>query len=310
MSGLSIDQQLERLTTESVNPLSDQIDTLSSLEIVRLINREDALIAEAVAKQEQAISEAIDVIADRIRRGGRLVYIGAGTSGRLGVLDASECPPTFNTPPELVVGLIAGGDSALRCPAEGVEDIPQRGEDDLRGVKLCSLDVVVGIATSGRTPYVIGGLTYANSIDAFSIGLACNEGSPLSNIAALMITPIVGPELISGSTRMKAGTATKMILNMLTTGVMVQLGKTYGNLMVDLRASNTKLVARTRRLMSRITGISIGQAQHILEQCDGDLKTAVVCHQCGVSMEQAQRLLRQAKGHLRTAIELGQRAPS
>jgi N-acetylmuramic acid 6-phosphate etherase len=243
------------------------------------------------------------VISQRLQAGGRLVYIGAGTSGRLGVLDAAECPPTFSTPPELVVGLIAGGSAALTRAVEGAEDHPEVAVEDLKKINLAAGDVLVGIATSGRTPYVIGGLRYAREIGAFAIGLACNDDSALAGAADLMITPVVGPEVISGSTRLKAGTATKLVLNMLTTGTMVQLGKTYGNLMVDLKATNTKLVARTRRIVAMLTGLSEEQAEQQLSRCDGELKTAIVAHRHGVSADVARELLRRAGGQLRRALE-------
>ncbi|HZL91017.1 MAG TPA: N-acetylmuramic acid 6-phosphate etherase, partial [Pirellulaceae bacterium] len=240
---------------------------------------------------------------ERLKAGGRLVYLGAGTSGRLGVLDAAECPPTFSTPPELVVGLIAGGQAALTRAVEGAEDHPELAVEDLKKINFSAGDVLVGIATSGRTPYVIGGLKYARDIGAFAIGLSCNDGSALAGAADLMITPVVGPEVISGSTRLKAGTATKLVLNMLTTGTMVQLGKTYGNLMVDLKATNTKLVARTRRIVAMLTGLSEEQAEQQLARCDGELKTAVVAHKHGVSADVARQLLRRAGGQLRGALE-------
>ena len=293
---------IKNLTTETVNPASARIDTMSPAEIVRLMNAEDATIPQAIAKETDSIASAITVITERIRNGGRLIYIGAGTSGRLGVLDASECPPTFSTPPEMVVGLIAGGDSALRKAAEGVEDHPEIAVEDLQAIELKKTDVIVGIASSGRTPYVIGALKHARSVKAFAIGLACNEGSALSNVADLMITPVVGPELITGSTRMKAGTATKMVLNMLTTGTMVQLGKTYGNLMVDLRATNTKLVARSCRLVVLLTGVSESLAQEELEKCDGELKTTVVMIRRGVSPDAARRILSECGDQLRQAL--------
>jgi N-acetylmuramic acid 6-phosphate etherase len=267
------------LTTEASNPASSRIDTLSPREIVQLMNAEDAKVAEAVARETDAIARAIEVISDRLRSGGRLIYLGAGTSGRLGVLDATECPPTFSTPPELVVGLIAGGPTALTRAVEGAEDRPELAAEDLQRINLSAADVVVGIATSGRTPYVIGGLRLARQIGAFAIGLACNDGSALMEVADLMITPIVGPEVVSGSTRLKAGTATKMVLNMLTTGTMIRLGKTYGNLMVDLKATNAKLTVRTRRIVSRLTGLTEDQAELLLAHCDGELKTTVVVHQ-------------------------------
>lgn len=290
-------------STESRNPASERIDTLSPLEIARLMNAEDAKVAEAVGQELDAVAQAIDVIAERIRTGGRLIYIGAGTSGRLGVLDATECPPTFSTPPEMVVGLIAGCYTALTRAVEGAEDHPEYAVDDLKANSLSAKDVVVGIATSGRTPYVIGGLAYARQIGAFAIGLACNDGSAVAEVADLMITPVVGPEVISGSTRLKAGTATKLVLNMLTTGAMVRLGKTYGNLMVDLKATNTKLVVRTRRIVAMLTGLTEPEAEEQLARCDGELKTAVVAQRHGVTADVARQLLANAQGQLRVAIE-------
>ena len=294
---------LDQLTTEAANPASANIDTLSTLEFVRLMNAEDATVPLALAKAEASIAKAIEVITDRIRSGGRLIYIGAGTSGRLGVLDASECPPTFNTPPEMVVGIIAGGDSALRKAAEGVEDHPEVGAADVKRINLTSNDVLVGIASSGRTPYVVGALNYARSINAFAIGLSCNEHSAIADFSDLMITLVVGPEIISGSTRMKAGTATKLALNMLTTGVMVQLGKTYGNLMVDVRATNSKLVARSRRIVAGLTQLSEDQAEAALSECNGELKTAVVTSRLRVDAETARQILRRCGGQLRLALQ-------
>jgi N-acetylmuramic acid 6-phosphate etherase len=294
---------MSRMTTEARNPASEKIDTLSALELVRLMNAEDARVAEAVGREAQPIARAIEVIASRLKAGGRLIYIGAGTSGRLGVLDASECPPTFSTPPELVVGLIAGGYGALTRAVEGAEDHPEHAVDDLKRIHFAATDVLVGIATSGRTPYVIGGLKYARQLGAFAIGLACNDGSALTDAADLMITPVVGPEVISGSTRLKAGTATKLVLNMLTTGAMVLLGKTYGNLMVDLKATNTKLILRTRRIVAELTGLSEEAAEDQLVRCGGELKTAVVAQRHGVSAEVARRLLARAGGQLRAALE-------
>jgi N-acetylmuramic acid 6-phosphate etherase len=292
------------LITEACNSKSENIDTLSALEIARLMNAEDAKVAAAVGRELAPIAKAIETIADRLRTGGRLIYIGAGTSGRLGVLDASECPPTFNTPPDRVRGLIAGGDVALRRAVEGAEDHPEFAVNDLQQIVLTSQDVVVGIATSGRTPYVFGGLQYAREVGAYTIGLSCNDGSALADVADLMITPIVGPEVITGSTRLKAGTATKMILNMLSTGAMVLLGKTYGNLMVDLKATNEKLKVRTRRIVAALTGLTEAQAEQQLAACGGELKTAVVAHQRNVPPDAARRLLDQVGGHLRTALEL------
>lgn len=293
---------LEKLTTESRNPASEAIDSLSAVEIVRLMNAEDAGVASAVALESDRIAQAIDVIADRLRNGGRLIYIGAGTSGRLGVLDAAECPPTFNTRPEMVLGLIAGGPTALTRAVEGAEDHPEFAVTDLDAVGLSERDVVVGIASSGRTPYVIGGLRHARGKRAFAIGFSCNPEPELAAIADLTIAPVVGPEVVSGSTRLKSGTATKMVLNMLTTGAMVRLGKTYGNLMVDLRATNKKLLERTRRIVMMLTGITVEAADALLKDAGGELKTAVVMQRRGVSREEACRLLDRSGGHLRLAL--------
>lgn len=294
---------LHHLTTESRNPASEAIDTLTAAGIVDLMNAEDATIATSVGKQRDSIARAIEVIADRLRGGGRLIYIGAGTSGRLGVLDASECPPTFNTDPRQVVGLIAGGQTAMFRAIEGAEDSPDAAVADLKGLELSRKDVLVGIATSGRTPYVIGGLSYAQSNGTYAIGLSCNADAALAKCADLTISPVVGPEVISGSTRLKAGTATKMVLNMLTTGAMVLLGKTYGNLMVDLRATNQKLTERTRRIVSALTDLSEADSQVLVDRCNGELKTAVVAHLCGLSPDDARKRLQQVGGHLRRALE-------
>lgn len=293
---------LARLTTEARNPASEQIDRLSALEIVRLMNAEDAQVPPAVGAVAEAVAEAIDGVAERMRRGGRLIYLGAGTSGRLGVLDASECPPTFNSRPWQVVGLIAGGPTALTRAVEGAEDRPESAVEDLQRINLSGDDAVVGIATSGRTPYVLGGLRYAGQLGALTIGLTCNADSELTAVAQRMIVPVVGPEVISGSTRLKAGTATKLILNTLTTGVMVKLGKTYGNLMVDLQTTNRKLTDRSRRIVRHLTGVTDDQAAALLQRCGGDLKTSIVCQRCDVSPQEAQRLLAAAGGQLRGAL--------
>jgi N-acetylmuramic acid 6-phosphate etherase len=290
------------LTTEAVNPASARIDELSPLEIVRLMNAEDAAVAAAVSTQEQAIARAIEGVTARIRRGGRLIYMGAGTSGRLGVLDAAECPPTFSTPPEMIVGLIAGGSTALVRAVEGAEDDPALGRRDLDAVGVSADDTVMGIATSGRTPYVKGGLIRAREVGALTIGLVCNEQSELSELVDILIAPRVGPEIIAGSTRLKAGTATKMVLNMITTGTMVQLGKTYGNLMVDLRATNSKLLVRTRRIVALLAGVAEDEAERLLAACDGELKTAVVTQVRGIPPERARALLAEVDGRLRQAL--------
>ncbi|QDT82748.1 N-acetylmuramic acid 6-phosphate etherase [Gimesia chilikensis] len=294
---------LEHLTTEQRNPASDKIDAMSSLEIVQLMNAEDAGVAAAVAKEAETIAAAVDLIAEAFRRGGRLVYIGAGTSGRLGVLDASECPPTFNSPPEQVVGLIAGGRTALTNAVEGAEDHPEFAIADLQELGLSQDDVLVGIATSGRTPYVIAALQYAREQGAAAIAFTCNQENQLADVADLTICPVVGPEVVTGSTRLKAGTATKMVLNMLTTGAMVRIGKTYGNLMVDLRATNKKLIDRSIRILIAFTDLPRDEAETVLEACHGELKTAIVSVKRNVSPERAEELLKQAGGHLRRVLD-------
>lgn len=294
---------LDELSTEARNPASEDLDTLTPLELVRLISSEDHGVAPAVAKEEQSIAKAIEVIADRLNRGGRLVYIGAGTSGRLGVLDAAECPPTFNAEPWQVVGIIAGGLGALVKSVEGAEDKPELAVEDLKNAHVGPLDVVVGIATSGRTPYVIGGLQHARSCGAYTIALSCNASSEIEGEADLAITPVVGPEIVSGSTRMKAGTATKMVLNMISTGAMVQLGKTYGNLMVDLQPTNTKLTDRARRIVSEATGLPRDDALRQLEACEWEVKTAIVAWHAGVNPEEAKGILARAHGHVGVALQ-------
>lgn len=291
------------LTTEARNPASEKIDSLSALEIVRLINSEDAGIAAAVGREAESIARAVELVAEQLRSGGRLIYIGAGTSGRLGMLDAAECPPTFNTDPEQVVGVIAGGPDAMIRAVEGAEDHPEYAVEDLKSIGFGKADVLVGIATSGRTPYVLAGLEYARKLGASTIGLSSNRDAALVACSDLTITPVVGPEVISGSTRMKAGTATKMVLNMLTTASMVLLGKTYGNLMVDLRATNSKLIERSRRIVMALTDLSEDEAERQLARCDGELKTAIVAQLRSVTPEQARCLLEQAGGHLRRALQ-------
>lgn len=289
-------------TTETRNTASAEIDTLNARQIVDLMNQEDAKVADAVAQEADRIAAAIDLVTDRIRNGGRLIYMGAGTSGRLGVLDASECPPTFSVPRGLIIGLIAGGHDALTTAIEGAEDQMDQGAADLRAINASDRDVIMGIATSGRTPYVIGGLNSARQLGAATLGFACNRGSAMEPLCDIMIVPIVGPEIITGSTRLKSGTATKLVLNMITTGTMVQLGKTFGNLMVDLTATNEKLRDRSRRIVSELTGLSHDAAGKILADCGGEVKTAVVATLCGVSSDEARRKLKQAQGRLRPAL--------
>lgn len=292
----------KELVTEARNPASADLDQLSTIDFVRLVNSEDAKLADAVAEQAPEIASAIDFIADRLASGGRLIYVGAGTSGRLGVLDASECPPTFSADPERVVGLIAGGSKALQRAVEGAEDSAEQGAGDLRDINLSERDVVVGIAASGHTPYVIGALNFAGETGAGTVGFSCNPGSPVSEQAELGIAVAVGPEVLSGSTRMKAGTATKMVLNMLTTGAMVKLGKTYGNLMVDLQATNSKLVQRSIRIVQQLTDLSESDARELLESCGGELKTSIACHRLGISPGSARAKLEAVGGRLRSAL--------
>lgn len=295
-------QSISELTTEHRNANSANLDAMTALEIVELMNAEDASIAAAIAQEKSSIAAAIEAIVTSFRADGRLFYIGAGTSGRLGILDASECPPTFNTPAEMVIGLIAGGDTALRRAIEGAEDSLTLAAEDLGKHDFNSLDTLVGIASSGTTPYVLGGLDYARRCGAVTVGVTCNASSPLHRHADIMIAPIVGPEILSGSTRLKAGTATKMVLNMLTTAAMVRIGKTYGNLMVDMRASNAKLKRRSVRIVAEITGLSADQSEQVLLACDGEVKTAIVAHLRSIDPPVARRRLSDFGGRLREAL--------
>ena len=290
------------LTTEASNPDSIDLDRLETLELVKLINAEDAKVAAAVGEAATAIAAAIDVISTRLGNGGRLIYAGAGTSGRLGVLDAAECPPTFNADPEQVIGLIAGGPAALVNPVEGAEDSPELAVEDLQAIEISEKDAVVGIAASGQTPYVLAALDHARSVGAAAIGFACNRGAPIEEHADIMITVVAGPEVLAGSTRMKAGTATKMVLNMLTTGSMVRLGKTYGNLMVDLQATNAKLITRTVRILQKLSGQTATDAEALLQSCNGELKTAIVCNKLDLPPDAARAKLEAANGRLRLAL--------
>lgn len=300
----------DHLLTEARNPHSEAIDTLSPLEIVRLMNAEDARAVAAVGEAAEAVATAVEWAAERFRRGGRLVYVGAGTSGRLGVLDASECPPTFGTPHEMVVGLIAGGPTALTRAVEGAEDDPTQGAADLSALGVTPLDLVVGIATSGRTPYVIGAVREAKRRGAVTVGIACNAPSPLGREADLEIALLVGPEVIAGSTRLKAGTATKLVLNTITTGAMVRIGKTLGNRMVDLRPSNEKLRIRSRRMLRDLTGLDDALAAATLDRCHGRLKSALVVALAGVEPAEAEALLDRNGGLVRAAVRAATEARS
>lgn len=290
------------LKTESDNPASRRIDTLPTSAIVELINSEDARVATAVQAALPQVAQAVDVIARALSAGGRLFYIGAGTSGRLGVLDAVECVPTFSAPPDLVQGIIAGGDTALTQAVEGAEDDPAQARRDLQARGVTAADVLCGIAASGRTPYVVGALAYARELGAATIAISCNPQSPIGALAAVSISVDLGPEIISGSTRMKAGSAQKMILNMLSTAAMIRLGKVYGNLMVDVKVTNQKLAERARRLVRRLAGLDEDQAERLLVLANNEVKTAVVMHMMQVDAEAARELLAGAGGRLRAVI--------
>ncbi len=290
------------LATEGRNPNSRDIDRMSSQDIARVINAEDAKVALAVQQALPPIAEAIDAIAAALAGGGRLFYIGAGSSGRLGVLDAAECPPTFSTPPELVQGIIAGGEPALTRAVEGAEDSPNQAAVDLAARRLSRADIVCGIAASGRTPYVLGALRYARRIGAPTIAIACNHNSPLGEIADISISVELGPEVIAGSTRMKAGSAQKMILNMLSSGAMIRLGKVYGNLMVDVNVSNQKLHERAWRLVQQLTGLGESECKALLTRAGNDVKVAVTMGRLGIEAEPARHALNEADGRLRAVI--------
>jgi N-acetylmuramic acid 6-phosphate etherase len=293
---------MELTQTEERNPLTRDIDTLPTLDMLMLINAEDQKVALAVRKELQNISAAVDAITIRMQRGGRLIYIGAGTSGRLGVLDASECPPTFGTFPELVVGLIAGGSDALTSAVEGAEDDQNGGAAEVTGLNVNENDSVIGIAASGRTPYAIGGLQEAKKRGALTVSIVCNRPSQLEQFADIGIAPLVGPEVVSGSTRLKAGTAQKMVLNMISTAVMIRLGKTYSNLMVDVQPTNAKLRQRARRIVAEATGLDLQQATEMLSACNGEVKTTIVAVLAGISPEQARQRLQETGGFVRRAI--------
>jgi N-acetylmuramic acid 6-phosphate etherase len=297
-------RELDTLTTEAFRPELAEIDRMPTLEIARTMNAGDATVPAAVAAQLPSIAAAIDGIADRMARGGRLVYAGAGTAGRLGVLDASECPPTFNTTPgQEVVGLIAGGPGAMVTSVEGAEDSRALAAEDLDALGLTAADTVVGVSASGRTPYAVGAVEHARSLGALTVGLSCNAGSPLAAAAHHGIEVVVGPELVVGSTRLKSGTAQKLVLNMLSTITMIRLGKTYGNLMVDVRASNEKLRARSRRIVSLATGADESAIEAALTATQGEVKPAILILLARVDAPTADRLLRESGGHLRKALE-------
>ncbi|MFJ6707303.1 MULTISPECIES: N-acetylmuramic acid 6-phosphate etherase [unclassified Streptomyces] len=298
----SLRSQLDTLTTEAFRPELSEIDTLPTLDIARLMNGEDAQVAAAVALRLPEIAGAIDAISARMAAGGRLVYAGAGTAGRLGVLDASECPPTFDTAPGQVVGVIAGGPAAVVTSVEGAEDSAERAREDLDALGIGAADAVVGISASGRTPYAVGAVAHARGLGALTVGLSCNADSALAAAAEHGIEVVVGPELLTGSTRLKAGTAQKLVLNMLSTITMIRLGKTFGNLMVDVRASNEKLRARSRRIVALATGADEEETERALAATGGEVKNAILVILAGVDGPTAARLLERSGGHLRAAL--------
>ncbi|MFN2307714.1 MAG: N-acetylmuramic acid 6-phosphate etherase [Paracoccaceae bacterium] len=294
---------MRSLVSEGRNARTEDLDLMSARDIVGRMNAEDALVADAVAAELDPIAMAVERIVAAFEAGGRLIYVGAGTSGRLGVLDASECPPTFSVPPGMVVGVIAGGDHALRHPVEDAEDDADQGAADLDAIDLTARDVVVGIAVSGTTPYVVGALHHARAIGAGAVALSCNPGSPIAALADIAISPIVGPEALTGSTRLKSGTAQKMVLNMLTTASMVRRGKTYGNLMVDLSVSNRKLSDRARGIVRDATGCDAATAARMLEDSGNRVKLAILMTLTGLDAATAEAVLDAEDGFLRDALK-------
>ncbi|EGR1100440.1 N-acetylmuramic acid 6-phosphate etherase [Vibrio cholerae] len=294
---------LSHLVSEGRNPDTMDIDLLSSQEIVERLNQQDKQVPLAVEAELPQIAQAVDKITAAFKQGGRLIYLGAGTSGRLGVLDASECPPTFGVSDQMVIGLIAGGKEAMFTAQEGAEDNATLGEHDLQQIDFSSKDVLVGIAASGRTPYVVGALEYANDLGATTIALSCNPDSPIAEIAQIAISPVVGPEALTGSTRLKSGTAQKLVLNMLTTASMIRLGKSYQNLMVDVRATNRKLIARAVRIVMQATDCQREEAEALLKESHNNAKLAILMHLTGMNYEQATAKLSQSDGFLRRAME-------
>mgnify|MGYP000996877946 FL=1 len=296
-------QTLSTLITEQRNPNSMHVDSLSALEIVQLMNEEDKQVPLAIEKCLPQIAQAVECIVAAFQQGGRLVYIGAGTSGRLGVLDASECPPTFGVSPEMVKGIIAGGERALRHPIEGAEDSKAQAVVDLQTIEFSSKDVLVGIAASGRTPYVIGALEYAKSLGSVTVSIASNPNSAMANIVDIAIDTVVGPEVLTGSSRLKSGTAQKLVLNMLTTASMILMGKCYQNLMVDVQASNEKLKARAIRIVMQATDCDKAIAEETLKQADQNAKLAIMMILSGLDRVQAEALLEKHQGKLQLALK-------
>ncbi|MBN3228772.1 N-acetylmuramic acid 6-phosphate etherase [Pectobacterium brasiliense] len=293
---------LGKLVSETRNPATMALDQLSTLEMMHAFNQEDRKVPEAIAQVLPAIAEAVDLATASLQEGGRLIYLGAGTSGRLGVLDASECPPTFGVPHGLVIGLIAGGPGALLKAVEGAEDDPALGEADLKALDVTAADMVVGLAASGRTPYVIGALRYARDVGCRTAAISCNPHSPIAQEAQVAISPVVGPEALTGSTRLKSGTAQKLVLNMISTGAMVKLGKVYQNLMVDVKATNVKLLDRACRIVVEATGAEREKARQALVQADNEVKPAILMLLANIDVTAARERLKQHNGYLREAL--------
>ncbi|MEI2267171.1 N-acetylmuramic acid 6-phosphate etherase [Erwinia sp. CGal63] len=294
---------LGALISETRNPETMELDSLSTLEMVKKFNEQDATVAKAVRQTLPAVAQAVDAAAQSLQAGGRLIYMGAGTSGRLGVLDASECPPTFGVPHGLVIGLIAGGPGALLKAVEGAEDNEELGVSDLQALELTAQDMVIGLAASGRTPYVIGALRFARELGCRTAAISCNPDSPIAREAAIAISPVVGPEALTGSTRLKSGTAQKLVLNMISTGAMVKIGKVYQNLMVDMQATNVKLVDRACRMVCQATGCEREEAEQALRQTAWEVKTAILMVLSGVNATEAKALLARHGGFLRAALQ-------
>ncbi|MCC3717105.1 N-acetylmuramic acid 6-phosphate etherase [Rouxiella badensis] len=293
---------LGALVSETRNPATSRLDEMSTLEMVTCFNDEDRKVPQAINAVLPEIAQAVELAAASFSAGGRLIYLGAGTSGRLGVLDASECPPTFGVPHGMVVGLIAGGPGALLKAVEGAEDDPALGEEDLKNLSLTAADTVVGLAASGRTPYVIGALRYARAVGCATVAISCNPDSPIAHEAQVAISPVVGPEALTGSTRLKSGTAQKQVLNMISTGAMVKIGKVYQNLMVDVKATNVKLVDRACRIVVEATGADLAEAEHALKQTAFEVKPAILMILAQITAEQAAERLQRHKGFLRAAL--------
>jgi len=296
-------KEIKTLQTENRNQSTINIDSVSTIEMLQMINNEDKKVALAVEKEIENISKAVDIIVEKLHNGGRLIYIGAGTSGRIAILDASECPPTYGTDPDLVQAFIAGGDKAIVRSIEGAEDDSELGANELKAIDFNCKDVLIGIAASGRTPYVVGAIDYAVSVGAVTIGISNNPDSILDKACDISICPVTGPEAVTGSTRMKAGTSQKLVLNMISTGVMIKYGKVYENLMVDVKASNDKLYERSKNIVMEATGISESEAEEVLKETNYNCKLAIFMIISKLNIDAAKRILDENKGYIREALK-------